>query len=280
MSLYKYIIIIIASSIFSLTGLAQIKDGAQVEQYFKVPQKDGEFRAVEVKDVATGKTLFASIACTKVAPKDVVSPPSDGRYDHCLRLGDIKLGSDLPIVVAGIRKVFGDVQTAPSNEPLPVDHTQIAGLLDAANSAGKNLLSNPRNLGKSPDGITTWLYPTQPVIRISSNEFVGMRSYFVAFVDSGNSVKTFQLTGLKGETTDRLAFAGITLGASKELVMDTLGLPASVLDVPQIKGKQWNYSPFPFSIEFKDNVVYSIRVTTPTPESLRMGFTPLKSIPE
>ena len=75
-------------------------------------------------------------------------------------------------------------------------------------------------------------------------------------------------------------FSSIVLGMPKEKVADILGFPSSVSDVPQIHGRLWNYEPFPFSIEFKEGRVYSLRIGMPNEGDLRKAFVPLPTLPD
>lgn len=107
-----------------------------------------------------------------------------------------------------------------------------------------------------------------------------MQSYLVVVMDGGGIVKSLQLTGLPGEVQSKLQFSSIGLGASRQSVADILGLPSSVSDVPEIGGKMWNYFPFPFTIEFKGGVVYSVQIHEPSKENYSKAFVPLKVMPD
>ena len=105
-----------------------------------------------------------------------------------------------------------------------------------------------------------------------------MSSYLVAVFDKQGFVRTLQLTGLAGGAVSGLAFSSVKLGMTKDKLVNILGFPSSISDVPQISGKLWSYAPFPFSFELKDNVVYSVRLETPNPSDASKAFTPVQNI--
>lgn len=189
------------------------------------------------------------IGCTQVSP----APPSETltSYQHCLRIGRLQVGiqlHQLQIQLSHDKRIPGEY------------------------------ITQARVLGNTPEGGRSVLMPLAAVPL--DNSQARLVSYVVAGYDDAGRVTSVQLTGRPGPITEQLPFSGIRLGAPRQLVIDTLGLPSSVNDVPQIKGKQWNYAPFPFSIELVDGVVYSIRVQLPTPESLQQLFVPLTTLPE
>jgi len=134
---------------------------------------------------------------------------------------------------------------------------------------------NIRLISQSADGDRTVLIPIE-TFQVSGGQ-LQMRSYLVA-IDNAGKINKLQLTGKPSKMTDNLAFSSIKLGSSKQWVIDILGLPSSVTDVPQIKGTLWNYWPFPFSIEFVDEIVYSIEIHAPTNEDRDKPFVPLSSV--
>jgi hypothetical protein len=67
-----------------------------------------------------------------------------------------------------------------------------------------------------------------------------------------------QLTGTK--TDAPLAFSSIHLGDSENRVAELLGPPPHKEDLTDIVGVLWSYRPYPFSFEFEDGKVTSMRV--------------------
>lgn len=218
------------------------KVGDSVQQYFKVPPRDGEFR----KASSPG---MQSIACVTILEPGA-SPPSGPGYNNCLRLGSLKLGMEF----YRLQIALADLKTIPEQN-----------------------IVHPRIVNKSPDGVLTVLVP---ISTVQSGDQIRMQSYLVALLDNSGTVKSLQLTGKPSETTTALHFSGITLGIPKEKVVDILGFPSSVSDVPEIRGKLWNYSPFPFTIEFSNDKVYSVRIHSPSESDYQKVFTPLSSIPD
>ncbi|NVK88591.1 MAG: hypothetical protein HWE13_10705 [Gammaproteobacteria bacterium] len=72
-------------------------------------------------------------------------------------------------------------------------------------------------------------------------------------------IESIQLTG--NYPDEQLNFAGIMLADNEDKVKNILGPRYSVSDVPEINGTVWDYAPFRISIEFKGDVVYSIRIS-------------------
>ena len=220
----------------------QYKIGEQVPLNFKVAPRDGEFRAGSAPGIT-------SIACTTVAPPGT-PPPTELSYNNCLRLGELRLGME-----------FYKLQMALSNlKTIP-----------------EQFIVNPRLVNKTPEGISTLMIP---VAATKAGEQIRMQSYLVVVMDSDGIVKSLQLTGLPGDVQSRFQFSSIALGASRQSVIDILGLPSSVSDVPEIGGKMWSYFPFPFTIEFKGGSVYSVRIHEPSKESYSKAFVPLKVMPD
>lgn len=219
-----------------------LKAGDTVQQYFKVPPRDGEFRKASAPGIQ-------GISCTIILkPGD--PPPSGLDYSHCLRLGSLKLGMEFY-------------------------HLQMA-LFDLKTIPEQNIVK-PRIVNKSPDGALTVLIP---ISTTQSGDQIRMQSYLVALLDNKGIVQSLQLTGKPNDTTHLLQFSSIALGSLKEKVVDILGLPSSASDVPEIRGKLWSYAPFPFTIEFVNDAVYSVRIHSPSENDSRKIFTPLNSMPE
>jgi hypothetical protein len=85
----------------------------------------------------------------------------------------------------------------------------------------------------------------------------GEQAYWV--IDSYKEViKAIQLTG--NFNVPNLNFSGIYIGDHKEKVRAILGDRFVELPVAEIKGTAWDYKPFEFTFEFKDDKVYSIRI--------------------
>ena len=72
-------------------------------------------------------------------------------------------------------------------------------------------------------------------------------------------IVSLQLTG--DFPDDRLAFATIKLSDSESKVADILGPRYKVSKVEEINGTIWDYAPFPITMEFKNGLVYSMRIT-------------------
>lgn len=84
---------------------------------------------------------------------------------------------------------------------------------------------------------------------------------YVAITFVNNVTSSIQLTGY--QTDDSLDFSGIYLGNSEKRVREVLGPPSSKDEVEEINGVRWSYSPFPISIEIKEENVYSIKIWEP-----------------
>jgi hypothetical protein len=82
-------------------------------------------------------------------------------------------------------------------------------------------------------------------------------SYF-AITFNNKIARSLQLTGFS--TTENYAFSSIALGSDYKAVLEILGKPKGIYNVPDIKGVGWTYDPFPISIEFINRKVYSIRI--------------------
>ena len=242
-----YIFQIAIFSVFATTtaqaqSLGDLKTGDSVQMYYRVPVRDGEYR----KAWPPG---LEGITCTSISPPNTVPPNhSASMHSHCLRLGPLQLGMQFYQLQMSLAQ-FSDIEQA--------------GIV------------KPRDLGATPDGLQTVAIP---VVSFRSGEQLRMSSYLVAVFDKQGFVRTLQLTGLAGGAASGLPFSSVTLGTTKEKLVNILGFPSSTSDVPQIRGKLWNYAPFPFSIELKDGVVYSVRLETPNPSDAAKAFTPLQNV--
>jgi hypothetical protein len=131
-------------------------------------------------------------------------------------------------------------------------------------------------IGMSLDDVTSRLGAPQQDIRqsngVTASMFVVLRTtsrsaYWVVSHKDGKVV-AIQLTGTAVPVDAKLStadyeFSGITLLAPEGKVRELLGPRFSESPVPQIQGTQWNYAPFPFSIQMQDGKVYSIRIHQP-----------------
>lgn len=235
---------IFAASCFAQEQTPSLKIGDSVTQQFKIPPKDGEFR----KETSSG---VLGIGCARVVQKEE-APFSNGApdYGYCLRVGPMILGME-----------FYRLQMALSNlKQIPETN-----------------ITNARIVNVTEDGVRTVLIPiTTQVI----NGQTHLLSYLVVLMNSKGVVGSIQLTGKANFITENLPFSSITLGASKERVVDILGYPSVISDVPDIKGKLWSYAPFPITIEFVNGVVYSVRINIPNESDKRKAFKPLASVSE
>ena len=101
-----------------------------------------------------------------------------------------------------------------------------------------------------PNGVTASVFPI-----VANDEY---EAYWVVGHKDGVII-SLQLTG--DYPDDRLNFATIKLADSEEKVKRILGPRYQESDVQDINGKIWDYVPFPISVEFKNGVVYSIRIS-------------------
>ncbi len=224
------------------SGHAQVQPGNTIAQYFRVPPRDGEFR----KAWSPG---IQGIGCMSTVKPDT-SISSSASYSHCLRLGALKLGMEFYQLQIELMKL---------------------------GSIPEQQIVNAKIISVTPDGIRTVLIP----IVISPNENQNrLHTYLVAVLDAGGAVQALQLTGKPSDSTSALHFSSITLGMPKEKVADILGYPSSVGDVPEIHGRLWSYAPFPFTIEFKDGGVYSVRIHSTSDGDIRKAFVPLAALPD
>jgi len=74
-----------------------------------------------------------------------------------------------------------------------------------------------------------------------------------------NKIASVQYTG--NYPSEKLTLASIKLMDTKSIVKKFLGPRYQVSKVKDINGEIWDYYPFPISIEFKDEVVYSMRIS-------------------
>jgi hypothetical protein len=212
---------------------------ASAQDTFKVAPVDGEFR----RGITPG---FQGIACVQAAKPGM---PPDTRLDHCLRMGPLNTGMEY----AALQKALLTLKNIP-----------------------ERAINDPRVVASPPDGSRTLMLP---LATAEQGGKTGLVSYLVVIVDKAGVVQTMQLTGRPSAATEQLPFSSIRIGAAQDRVIDVLGLPSSVNDVPQIKGKSWSYAPFPFSIEFVSGQVYSVRLERPRLSDGR-GFVPLKALPQ
>lgn len=230
--------------ILCMTGLAQAQSSnAPLNVGDQVQQRF----VVSPRDGEFRKNWSApGIACLFIGSE----PPGPAGYAHCLRIGALKLGME-----------FKQLQT----------------ILGGEKSIRQQHVMNARVVNVSPQGTRTMLIPLEAT---DAGEQLRLVSYLVVLAEASGEVSSLQLTGKPGAVTENLPFSGIKLGSRRQHLIDTLGLPSSVADVPQIKGRRWDYGPFPFSIELVDGLVYSMRIHQPTKEDLQRAFRPLTLAPE
>jgi hypothetical protein len=216
------------------------KLGENPAQNFKVPPRDGEFR----RSFSPG---IGGISCTQIS-KPGAPPPTDLTYAHCLRMGPLKLGMEL----YQLQIALSNLKTIP--EP--------------------NIV-NPRIVDRSPSGITTALFP---ITTMPSGDGLRMQSYLVAVIDKAGVVQVLQLTGKPSEASASMPFSSLLLGTPRKRVLELLGNPSSISDVPQVQGKLWSYAPFPFTVEMVNGTVHSMRIHAPSDDDKRKPFVPLASL--
>ena len=242
----EVVLLVIAAAISVSVFAAQ--DGDVVgaadgpSQYSKVPPRDGEFRF-------SSRPGLEGIACTVVIPPGGTSPSLDQGYIPCLRLGQYRLGMQFSALQATLSKVYG-VQ--------------------------KKYVENPRLMGRTEGGISTAVIP---LAAAPTGDPPPMSSYLVVMYNAAGTVGSLQVTGLGGVPAIFMPFSSIVLGSPKQQVLDILGFPSGVADVPDIRGQLWSYAPFPFTLEFVNDVVYSVRIELPSPQDIGRAFVPLKSLP-
>lgn len=75
----------------------------------------------------------------------------------------------------------------------------------------------------------------------------------------GQRVVSIQLTGKR--RVEQFTFSSLRLGDSEARVLEILGPPAEMRDVPEAGAVMWNWRPFPVTLELKDGRVFSMRVS-------------------
>lgn len=73
-----------------------------------------------------------------------------------------------------------------------------------------------------------------------------------------DKVDAIQLTGFS--TDSNLDFSSLKLGDSVGVVKNRLGPPSDTSKAQDINGIEWTYYPFPISIQFIKDKLYSIRI--------------------
>jgi hypothetical protein len=219
--------------------LGRPKVGDTVSQSTKSPPADGEYRR-------GNGPAFSGIGCTMVAPP---ASPQDVNSNHCLRLGPLQVAME-----------FGTLQKA----------------LIALDTTPERSINEPRQVGATPDGGRTLMVP---LATVEQGGKTGLVSYLVVIVDKANRVEALQITGRASAASERLPFSSIRLGTPQDRVIDLLGLPSAVTDVPQIKGSYWSYAPFTFSVEIVNGQVYSVRLQRAGKSDGR-PFVPLSALPQ
>jgi hypothetical protein len=184
------------------------------------------------------------ISCTMTL--EAGTPPTD--YSHCLRIGTLKIGMQ----ISQLQSALSKLATIPE----------------------QNIL-NPRIVDKSSNGSATLLFPIS-VIPIAEGFL--LQSYLVALINHLGTVQVIQLSGKPTDTSEFFPFSSITLGTTKDKLLEIMGNPSSIIPAPQVQGKLWSYEPFPFSFEVVNDVVHSVRVHAPSDGDLRKPFVPLKSL--
>lgn len=230
-------------ALFYAPAVLAIAGSAAWAQAKLVPPKSPETAAIN-REGPADREFFANngkIGCR------TITAPSAG-YTPCLRLGSLQI----------------DMQFLALQRTL----VQIGGIPE-------RFIFDPRLVSTSPEGVRTLLIPVETV---ESGGQTKLLSYLVVLVDKAHSVQTLQLTGRANAITEKLPFSRLRLGTSQERVSDVLGLPSSVADAPQIKGKMWSYAPFPFSFEMSNGAVVSIRISRPAASNTG-AFTPLPRLP-
>ena len=128
---------------------------------------------------------------------------------------------------------------------------------------GDSLTSVEQKVGKpakvipQPNGVEARLYPIETT-RVA--EGLKLLSYWVIGYQNAK-ITSIQLTGQS--TKAGFTFSSIRLGDPVEKVLRLLGEPTSKLSVPDVHAISWDYAPFPFSFEIKNESVVSIQVQEP-----------------
>jgi hypothetical protein len=113
----------------------------------------------------------------------------------------------------------------------------------------ENKLGKPFQLLNGNNGIINRVYLLDTV----SNNI----NYIVISVKN-DTINAIQLTGYK--TNLDFSFSSISLGDYSNFVVQKLGPRYSKEKIEEINGEIWKYDPFPFSIEFVEDRVYSIKL--------------------
>ena len=121
---------------------------------------------------------------------------------------------------------------------------------DTLESEIEKLHGKPHKVLANKDNSSTKIY----LLKTSTEHY----PYFAITFDN-SSIESIQLTG--GKPNENLSFSSIRLGDQSSFVLQKLGTPSQKYDVEEIQGELWDYAPFPFTIEFINNEVYSIRLT-------------------
>jgi hypothetical protein len=138
----------------------------------------------------------------------------------CLRIGTIAITDSLKTAERKIKKYGGEYLKS-----MELDNGQIAKV-----------------------------YCMPPIDRTKTH----MEPYLILCV-KGNEIKSIQLTG--NGTESKLQFSSFGLGDSKETVIAMVCAPTKTEEEKDMPGVQlWNYDSKPFSVEIKDEKVYSIKV--------------------
>lgn len=84
----------------------------------------------------------------------------------------------------------------------------------------------------------------------------GSQPYFALELQNDN-IKSIQITGI--ETREHLSFSSISLGDYHTFVEQKLGKPSEIGEIDD-ETIYWDYAPFSFSFEIKNDFVYSIKL--------------------
>jgi len=100
-----------------------------------------------------------------------------------------------------------------------------------------------------PNGVTASVYPIVADDKHNAYWVIGHKD---------KKIISVQLTGNYPEPN--LSFSTIQLTDSKDKVKSILGPRFTSNEIPEIGGEVWDFYPFPITIEFKGDSVYSIRI--------------------
>lgn len=81
---------------------------------------------------------------------------------------------------------------------------------------------------------------------------------YIVLSERNDSLWVIQVTGYI--TNKNYSFSSVRLGDYSNFVEQKLGQGSRQEEVRDINGYTWDYTPFPFSIEFVNDRVYSIRI--------------------